>query len=124
MRKIQKITCSIKVQKLAFPIGRSRRLFRIDAIGIWVLTGKSIEEWLKINRKLRFLLGSLRFGGVHHSGGGSRFFVFLDAADKGGLEIEHTEFVDCDSFYTNIKGDLRVTLWKDLERTMAELLDR
>ena len=25
-----------------------RRLFPIDAIGIWVLAGESIEEWLKI----------------------------------------------------------------------------
>lgn len=39
----------------------------------------------------------------------------------GALE-EHTEFVDCDSFYTSIAGDSRVTLWKDLERTETELL--
>ena len=39
----------------------------------------------------------------------------------GALD-EHTEFVNCDSFYTSIKGDSQVTLWKDLERTKAELL--
>lgn len=39
----------------------------------------------------------------------------------GALE-EHTEYADCDSFYTSIAGDSRATLWKDLERTEAELL--
>lgn len=39
----------------------------------------------------------------------------------GALE-EHTEFADCDSFYTSIAEGSRVTLWKDLERTEAELL--
>lgn len=39
----------------------------------------------------------------------------------GALE-EHTEFADCDSFYTSVTGKYRVTLWKDLERTEAELL--
>ena len=39
----------------------------------------------------------------------------------GALD-EHTEFADCDSFYTSIKGDSQVTLWKDLERTKSELL--
>lgn len=39
----------------------------------------------------------------------------------GALD-EHTEFVEGDSFYTSIKGDWQVTLWKDLERTEAELL--
>ncbi len=39
----------------------------------------------------------------------------------GALE-EHTEFADCDSFYTGITGNSRVTLWKDLERTESELL--
>ena len=39
----------------------------------------------------------------------------------GALE-EHTKFADCDSFYTSIAGDSHVTLWKDLERTEAELL--
>ncbi len=39
----------------------------------------------------------------------------------GALE-EHTEFADCDSFYTSITGNFRVTLWKDLERTKEELL--
>lgn len=39
----------------------------------------------------------------------------------GALE-ENTKFVDSDSFYTSITGDTRVTLWKDLERTEAELL--
>lgn len=39
----------------------------------------------------------------------------------GALE-EHTEFADCDSFYTSIAGDSRATLWKDLERTEKELL--
>ena len=29
-------------------IKQFRRLFPNDAIGIWVRTGKSIEEWLKI----------------------------------------------------------------------------
>lgn len=40
----------------------------------------------------------------------------------GALD-EHTEYVDCDSFYTSITGDAQVTLWKDLERTEAELLE-
>ncbi|NBJ94507.1 hypothetical protein D5281_18465 [bacterium 1xD42-62] len=35
----------VKVIKIS---QRHRRLFPNDAIGIWVLTGKSIEEWLKI----------------------------------------------------------------------------
>ena len=39
----------------------------------------------------------------------------------GALE-EHTKFADCNSFYTSITGNSRVTLWKDLERTEAELL--
>lgn len=39
----------------------------------------------------------------------------------GALE-ENTQFVECDSFYTSIVGDTRVTLWKDLERTEMELL--
>ena len=39
----------------------------------------------------------------------------------GALD-EHTEYADCDSFYTSITGDAQVTLWKDLERTEAELL--
>ncbi len=39
----------------------------------------------------------------------------------GALD-EDTEFADCESFYTSIKGDFKVTLWKDLERTKAELL--
>ena len=39
----------------------------------------------------------------------------------GALD-EHTEFADCDSFYTSISGEFRVTLWKDLERTREELL--
>ncbi|MCM1258508.1 MAG: NAD(P)/FAD-dependent oxidoreductase, partial [Roseburia sp.] len=39
----------------------------------------------------------------------------------GALD-EHTKFVDGDSFYTSITGDVRVTLWKDLDRTKAELL--
>ncbi|MBD5453177.1 MAG: NAD(P)/FAD-dependent oxidoreductase [Lachnospiraceae bacterium] len=39
----------------------------------------------------------------------------------GALE-ENTKFADCDSFYTSITGNARVTLWKDLERTEAELL--
>lgn len=39
----------------------------------------------------------------------------------GALE-ENTKFADCDSFYTSIKGNARVTLWKDLERTETELL--
>lgn len=40
----------------------------------------------------------------------------------GALD-EHTEYADCDSFYTSITGDAQVTLWKDLERTEAELLE-
>ena len=39
----------------------------------------------------------------------------------GALE-ENTEFADCDSFYTSITGNAQVTLWKDLDRTEAELL--
>lgn len=39
----------------------------------------------------------------------------------GALD-EAAEFADCDRFYTSIAGDSRVTLWKDLERTEAELL--
>lgn len=39
----------------------------------------------------------------------------------GALE-EDTKFADCDSFYTSITGNARVTLWKDLERTETELL--
>lgn len=39
----------------------------------------------------------------------------------GALD-EHTEFADCDSFYTSVSGEFRVTLWKDLERTREELL--
>ena len=39
----------------------------------------------------------------------------------GALD-EHTEFVNSDSFYTSITGESRVTLWKDLKRTEAELL--
>lgn len=39
----------------------------------------------------------------------------------GALD-EDTEFADGESFYTSIKGDFKVTLWKDLERTKAELL--
>lgn len=39
----------------------------------------------------------------------------------GALE-KHTKFVECDNFYTSITGDIRVTLWKDLEKTQAELL--
>lgn len=39
----------------------------------------------------------------------------------GALD-ENTEFADCDSFYTSITGDSKVTLWKDLERTETELL--
>ena len=39
----------------------------------------------------------------------------------GALD-EHTEFADCDCFYTSIRGGFQVTLWKDLERTKAELL--
>ena len=40
----------------------------------------------------------------------------------GALD-EHTEYADCDSFYTSITGEAQVTLWKDLERTEAELLE-
>ncbi len=40
----------------------------------------------------------------------------------GALD-KNTEFADCDSFYTSVKGDSQVTLWKDLERTRAELLE-
>ncbi len=40
----------------------------------------------------------------------------------GALD-EHTEFADCDSFYTSMVGDLRVTLWKDPDRTEKELLE-
>ena len=39
------LTGGVKVIKLS---QRHRRLSPIDAIGIWVRTGKSIEEWLKI----------------------------------------------------------------------------
>lgn len=39
----------------------------------------------------------------------------------GALE-EHTEFADCDSFFTSIAGGMQVTLWKDLKRTEEELL--
>lgn len=39
----------------------------------------------------------------------------------GALQ-EKTEFVDCDKFYTSITKDHTVTLWKDLDRTEAELL--
>lgn len=39
----------------------------------------------------------------------------------GALD-EYTKFADGDSFYTSIKGDLQVTLWKDLEKTKEELL--
>lgn len=39
----------------------------------------------------------------------------------GALE-EDTEFADCDSFYTSMKGDFQVTLWKDLERTQKEMI--
>lgn len=39
----------------------------------------------------------------------------------GALD-ENMEFADCDSFYTSIAGDSQATLWKDLERTEAELL--
>ncbi len=39
----------------------------------------------------------------------------------GALE-ESTEFADCDIFYTSIAGGTQVTLWKDLEKTQAELL--
>ena len=42
--------------------------------------------------------------------------------DTVGALDEHTEFAEGDSFYTSIKGDWQVTLWKDLERTEAELL--
>ena len=41
-----------------------------------------MEDWLKINRKRSFLLGLLRFGGVHHGGWWTPIFVFLDAADR------------------------------------------
>ena len=44
-----------------------------------------MEEWLKINRKRSFLLGLLRFSGVHHGGWWTPFFVFLDAADSGAI---------------------------------------
>ena len=39
----------------------------------------------------------------------------------GALE-EDTKFADCDSFYTSITGNAQVTLWKDLDKTEAELL--
>lgn len=39
----------------------------------------------------------------------------------GALE-ENSEFVDCDSFFTSITEGVRVTLWKDLEKTKTELL--
>lgn len=39
----------------------------------------------------------------------------------GALD-KNTKFADCDSFYTSIAGGVRVTLWKDLERTEKELL--
>lgn len=39
----------------------------------------------------------------------------------GALD-ENTRFADCDLFYTTVLEGQRVTLWKDLERTEAELL--
>ncbi len=39
-----------------------------------------------------------------------------------GALKEDTEFADCDSFYTSMKGDVQVTLWKDLERTQKDLI--
>lgn len=39
----------------------------------------------------------------------------------GALE-EDTPFADCDKFYTYIADGKRATLWKDLDRTQAELL--
>lgn len=40
----------------------------------------------------------------------------------GALE-ENTQFADCDVFYTRIYNEQRITLWKDLDRTQAELID-
>lgn len=39
----------------------------------------------------------------------------------GALD-ENSEFADCDSFYSSITKGVRVTLWKDLEKTRIELL--
>ncbi len=47
-----------------------------------MLAGKSIEEWLKINRKRSFLLGLLGVEGFTGVVGEPHFFVFLDAADN------------------------------------------
>ena len=49
----------------------------VDAIGIWVLIGKSIEEWLKINRKCSFLLGLLSVEGFTGVVGEPLFFAVL-----------------------------------------------
>ena len=56
-----------------------RRRFPIDAIGIWVLTGKSMEEWLNtIESKLSIVMnqGFLGLVGFITVGGGPQFFGF------------------------------------------------
>ena len=45
VKRGKSLTPGVKVIKIS---QRHRRLFSIDAIGIGVLAGESIEEWLKI----------------------------------------------------------------------------
>ena len=59
---------------------------------------------------------------IHWLTGTKKGTTLREVWETVGALDEHTEFADCDSFYTSIKGDFQVTLWKDLERTRAELL--
>ena len=63
------------IEKISVPYDKSRSEDSIvDAIGIWVRTGKSIEEWLKIKGFER--------REVHRSGWWASLFCVFDAADR------------------------------------------
>ena len=59
---------------------------------------------------------------IHWLTGTRKGTALFEVWETVGALDEHTEFAECDSFYTSIKGDFQITLWKDLERTKAELL--
>ena len=62
-----------------------------------------MEEWLKINRKHSFLLGLLRFSGVHHGGWWTPIFVFFDAADRMAIGAKLYYYAKVGSFRDSIR---------------------
>ncbi|MDE7286210.1 MAG: NAD(P)-binding protein, partial [Lachnospiraceae bacterium] len=59
---------------------------------------------------------------IHWLTGTKKGTALREVWETVGALDENTQFAECDIFYTTVLDGQRITLWKDLERTEADLL--